>query len=76
MAIAGAVVSDTETETTLCADCHVPVDAPKVVQFHPLFTYTPVPLCKDCLWKARMAQFDTLKFKACPYKIPHWRPQR
>ncbi len=67
-------MSETETETALCSECQVPIDAPKLVRFSPFIAFQPVPLCKDCLRKAQIEHFNTRHRLTCPYKMPHWRP--
>ena len=64
-----------ETETALCAECQVPIEAPKMVHFSPLLHFLPVPLCKDCQLKAKTEHFNIRHRKDCPYKVPHWRPK-
>lgn len=69
-------MSETDIDTTLCSDCQVPVEAPKLVWFSPFMAFEPVPLCKDCLYVAQVKQFETRQYKGCPYKCPGWRPKR
>lgn len=69
-------MSETDTETALCSECQVPVDALKLVQFSPFMAFKPVPLCKDCLYLAQVKYFESRHVKDCPYKFPGWRPKR
>ena len=69
-------MSETDTETTLCAACAVPVDVPKKTYWGPFLVCPPVPRCKDCLLKEQIEDFTRQHLFVCPYKTPHWRPRR
>ena len=68
-------MSETDTETTLCADCAMPIEAPKKLHFGPFVFFQPDQMCKDCVAKVMIDNFNRQHRFVCPYKTPHWRPR-
>ena len=68
-------MSETDTETTLCDKCSVPIDVPKPVHFGPFLAFQRAPLCKDCVMQRMIEDFNRQHHLDCPFKTPKWRPK-
>jgi len=64
----------TDTDTALCHECSIPVEMPKLCHLNPFMAFQPVPLCKTCILRIRVATFKTRHLFNQPYKTPAWRP--